>query len=217
MKSKMEVILRSWTIDPDALAGEAACICTDFTDEEKALKTALASRHESIMEHCNFTFTVSGVSRVLMAQLTRHRIASFSVRSQRYVSYRDGFGYVIPPSIEALGEEKVAQYEAQMEQMHKWYCGWCDDLGDSHKEDARFVLPNACETKIMVTMNARELNHFFSLRMCSRAQWEIRSMADEMYKAAREAAPILFEKSGPGCWNTGCPESRPCKSPRERF
>jgi len=217
MKSQMEVTLRSWTVDPDLLAGEAACICTDFDSEYKALATAINSHHDSVMEHCTFTFIIEGVSRVLMAQLTRHRIASFSVRSQRYVSYRDGFGYVIPPSIEALGEEKVAQYEAQMEQMQKWYCGWCDDLGDQRKEDARFVLPNACETKIMVTMNARELNHFFNLRMCSRAQWEIRAMADEMYRQAAEVAPLLFATAGPGCWSTGCPESRPCKSPRERF
>ena len=217
MKSEMQVILHRWTLEPDFLAGEAACICTDFDNEEKALATALDSHHDSVMEHCSFTFIVSGVSRVLLAQLTRHRIASFSVRSQRYVSYRDGFGYVIPPSIEALGEDKVAEYEAQMEQMHKWYCGWCNDLGDEHKEDARFVLPNACETKIMLTMNARELHHFLALRMCSRAQWEIRRMADEMYRQARNVAPMLFAKAGPGCWNSGCPEARPCKAPRKKY
>lgn len=217
MKTKLKVYLRNWTVGSDLLAGEAACICTNSEDEEKALEIALKSHHDSVMEHCSFTFIISGVSRALLAQMTRHRIASFSVQSQRYVSYRDGFGYVIPPSIEALGNEKVAQYEAQMAQMHEWYCGWCDDLGDNHKEDARFVLPNACETKYMVTMNARELNHFFSLRMCNRAQWEIRKMADEMYLQAREAAPALFANAGPGCWNRGCPEARPCKNPKERF
>ena len=89
MKSEMQVVLHRWTLEPDFLAGEAACICTDFDNEEKALTTALDSHHDSVMEHCSFTFIVSGVSRVLLAQLTRHRIASFSVRSQRYVSYRD--------------------------------------------------------------------------------------------------------------------------------
>lgn len=82
---------------------------------------------------------------------------------------------------------------------------------------ARFVLPNACETKIMMTMNARELHHFFALRMCNRAQWEIRRMADEMYRQARNVAPMLFAKAGPGCWNSGCPEARPCKKPRDKF
>ena len=146
--------------------------------------------------------------RALLAQLTRHRIASFSVQSQRYVSMADGFGYVIPPRIAALGAEAVSRYNAQMAQMQAWYLDWQARLGSGEgaNEDARFVLPNACETHIAMTMNARELLHFFSLRCCSRAQWEIRALAVEMLRLCRQAAPVIFENAGPGCVHGACPE-----------
>ena len=117
----------------------------------------------------------AGFSRVLLAQITRHRLASFSVQSQRYVSYEKGFGYIVPPKIEALGEDAVAEFERQMDTMHQWYTGWQEKLGagEGGNEDARFVLPGACETRMMVTMNVRELRHFFSLRMCSRCAWKL--------------------------------------------
>ena len=165
--------------------------------------------HESVMEHASFTFGVEGVSRVLLAQLTRHRIASFSVQSQRYVSYDKGFGYIIPESITALGEEAVMKYHEQMETIEGWYKDWQNQLGgtvEKSNEDARFVLPNACETRIMLTMNVRELRHFFSLRMCSRAQWEIRRMAEEMFRLCFETAPALFMNAGPACLRGKCPE-----------
>jgi len=165
--------------------------------------------HESVLEHVSFTFLIEGVSRVLLAQLTRHRIASFSVQSQRYVSYADGFGYIIPPAIAALGEDAVAEYEGQMAQMQSWYEGWQKRLGDAGEksnEDARFVLPNACETRILMTMNARELRHFFALRMCSRAQWEIRQMATSMFEQCCRVAPAMFRDAGPGCLRGACPE-----------
>ena len=164
--------------------------------------------HESVLEHASFTFGVEGVSRVLLAQLTRHRIASFSVQSQRYVSYENGFGYIIPESICSLGEEAVKQFSEQMETIEGWYTDWQKRLGTGEKsnEDARFVLPNACETRIMVTMNVRELRHFFSLRMCNRAQWEIRNMAEEMFRLCFETAPALFKNAGPACLRGKCPE-----------
>ena len=164
--------------------------------------------HESVLEHATFTFGVEGVSRVLLAQLTRHRLASFSVQSQRYVSMADGFGYIIPPKIAALGAEAVQRYENQMAQMQIWYRGWQDQLGsgEGSNEDARFVLPGAAETRLLVTMNVRELRHFFSLRMCKRAQWEIRALAEDMHRLCMEVAPALFADAGAPCLRGACPE-----------
>ena len=178
-------------------------------DQSAFLERIMQSGHLSVLEHASFTFAVEGVSRVLLAQLTRHRIASFSVQSQRYVSLAENFAYIIPPAIKALGEEAVARYQAQMEQMQEWYVQWQQVLGakgESSNEDARFVLPNACETRLIVTMNARELMHFFELRCCQRAQWEIRALAEEMLRLAKRAAPVLFENAGPGCVRGACPE-----------
>ena len=164
--------------------------------------------HESVLEHVTFSFGVEVVSRVLLAQLTRHRIASFSVQSQRYVSYENGFGFIMPDSIAALGEEAVQEYQKQMDTIESWYVEWQKKLGKGEKsnEDARFVLPNACETRLVVTMNVRELRHFFSLRMCNRAQWEIRRMAEEMFKICFDIAPALFMDAGPACIRGKCPE-----------
>ena len=177
-------------------------------DQTDFIKKLMDMGHESVLEHVSFTFGVEGVSRVLLAQLTRHRIASFSVQSQRYVSYENGFGYIIPDSITALGEEAVNKFRDQMNTMEKWYTDWQKLLGKGEKsnEDARFVLPNACETRIILTMNVRELRHFFSLRMCSRAQWEIRKMAEEMFRLCFETAPALFMNAGPACLRGKCPE-----------
>jgi thymidylate synthase (FAD) len=125
------------------------------------------------------------------------------------VSYENGFGYILPPKIEALGEEAVARYTAQMSQIETWYKEWQEQLGkkgEQSNEDARFVLPNACETRIMLTMNIRELRHFFSLRMCNRAQWEINELATRMHRLCLETAPALFEDAGPACLRGRCPE-----------
>ncbi len=180
-------------------------------DQDAFIEGVIESGHLSVMEHASFTFGVEGVSRSLLAQITRHRIASFSVQSQRYVSKAKEFGYIIPPSIRALGEDAVAEYERQMETMHGWYLGWQERLGgagEAANQDARFVLPGACETRLIVTMNARELLHFFSLRCCNRAQWEIRALADEMLSLAYQAAPSLFEAAGPPCASGACPEGK---------
>ncbi len=220
-KKDLKVILLRHTLQPEETVALAAKLCyskstiSDLNDKISSkdqsdfIKKLMDMGHESVMEHASFTFGVEGVSRVLLAQLTRHRIASFSVQSQRYVSYNKGFGYIIPESITALGEEAVMKYHEQMETIEGWYKDWQNQLGgtvEKSNEDARFVLPNACETRIMLTMNVRELRHFFSLRMCSRAQWEIRRMAEEMFRLCFETAPALFMNAGPACLRGKCPE-----------
>lgn len=188
-------------------------IADDLTPEKSAafLQKIVDLGHLSTVEHASFTFGIEGVSRTLLAQITRHRIASFSVQSQRYVSYSDGgFGYIVPPAIRVLGGDAVKEFEAQMAQMQRWYDGWRQRLGDgeSSNEDARFVLPGACETRLMLTMNARELMNFFSLRCCNRAQWEIRALAWRMLSLVCEVAPALFANAGPACVRGACSEGK---------
>lgn len=180
----------------------------------------LASGHDSILEHVSFTFLVSGVSRALLAQLTRHRIASFSVQSQRYVA-QNGFDYVIPPAIASNPKLKHA-FEFDLYTMNSNYEFMVHELIASGRteqearEDARFLLPNAAVTQLVVTMNARELKHFFSLRCCNRAQWEIRALADKMRTLVLEVEEGLFKDSGAPCQRgKPCPEgTRSCGHPR---
>ena len=220
-EKQQRVALVRHTADPEALTALGARLCyaggdidrllslIETKDQKAFVEKIMSMGHESVLEHVSFTFLIEGVSRVLLAQLTRHRIASFSVQSQRYVSYASGFGYIVPPAIRNLGEEAVEEYASQMAQMQSWYEGWQKKLGDAGEksnEDARFVLPNACETRILMTMNARELRHFFALRMCSRAQWEIRQMASSMFEQCCRVAPAMFRDAGPGCLRGACPE-----------
>lgn len=226
---KLNVTLLRYTPDPQELVAMGAKLCyspagidelkqgIEGKNQEPFLDRLLGSGHLSPIEHASFTFGVEGVSRALLAQITRHRIASFSVKSQRYVSEvsaarEEGvFGYVIPPRIEALGPEYAEEFKNQMSQIQKWYDYWVEKLGntgESTNEDARFVLPNAAETKLMVTMNARELLHFFSLRCCNRAQWEIRALATEMLRQVKKVAPVIFKDAGPDCLRGGCPEGK---------
>lgn len=219
-KKEMKVELIRHTLAPEEVIAMGAKLCysratvrdlkekIEEKDQSAFIDRLLNMGHESVFEHAYFTFGIEGVSRVLLAQLTRHRLASFSVQSQRYVSYEKGFGYILPPRIEALGSEAVEEYSRQMEQIQEWYLGWQEKLGSGEggNEDARFVLPNACETRALVTMNVRELRHFFSLRMCSRAQWEIREMAERMHRICMETAPALFADAGPACLRGKCPE-----------
>ena len=222
-KAKLKVLLLRYTPDPDEVVALGARLCyaqadletlrerVETHDQQKFIAGVMERGHLSVTEHASFTFAVEGVSRALLAQLTRHCIASFSVQSQRYVSMADGFDFVVPPSISALGEEEEAEFIRQMNTMHKWYCQWQDKLGgakEKSNEDARFVLPNAASTRLLVTMNARELMHFFELRCCNRAQWEIREMAWQMLAACRKAAPALFEHAGPACLTGRCPEGK---------
>ena len=219
MQVKPKVSLIRYTGDPEATVALAAKLCysdrelDDLTenilakDNSKFISKLTEMGHLSPIEHASFTFSVEGVSRAMLAQITRHRIASFSVRSQRYVS-EDSFNYVIPPAIEEMGAAAVARYVGQMDTIMDWYRDWQSALGHGERsnEDARFILPNACETKMIVTMNARELMHFFELRCCNRAQWEIRDVAWQMFEAVVKVAPNLFKECGPGCLRGGCPE-----------
>ena len=219
-QKKLKVILLRHTLSPEETIALSAKLCYSKStiedlkekisqkDQSAFIEKLMGMGHESVLEHVTFSFGVEGVSRVLLAQLTRHRIASFSVQSQRYVSYENGFGFIMPDSIAALGEEAVQQYQKQMDTIESWYVDWQKKLGKGEKsnEDARFVLPNACETRLVVTMNVRELRHFFSLRMCNRAQWEIRRMAEEMFRICFDIAPALFMDAGPACIRGKCPE-----------
>lgn len=190
------------------------------TESEKYLEMLMDLGHESPLEHLSFTFAVKGISRACLAQLTRHRIASYSVRSQRYVSEAQ-CSFVVPPEIgrneeakacfqNAVRESLVAYKELVKVLRASYVEGGMDDRDAQKKaqEDARFVLPNACETQLMVTMNARELLHFFSLRCCNRAQWEIRELAEKMLELCRETAPNIFRNAGAPCVRGYCPEGK---------
>ncbi len=216
------VRLISSTPEPDRLVAAAARLCyspgsaADLAGEvtaeeaERLLKHLRRSGHLSPFEHASFVFAVDGISRACSHQLVRHRIASFSQQSQRYVR-ADRPEYVVPGTIESLPEASGLFKEA-MEKSYEAYASLLD-LGIP-QEDARFVLPNACETHLVVTMNARELLHFFALRLCKRAQWEIRDVARQMLLLSREKAPALFAKAGPSCVTEGvCSEAKPCGAP----
>ena len=220
MQTKLKVKLLAHTPDADKLVAAAAKLCYSAADVDTLLNNLTAEKvedsinrladlgHESPIEHASYTFAVEGVSRALLAQLTRHRIASYSVQSQRYVDKGD-FDYVIPPSIAARKETRIA-FEGLMETINQYYV-YLSSYDDIPNEDARFVLPNACDTRIIFTMNARSLHNFFRLRCCNRAQWEIRAMADEMLKLCREVSPVLFKHAGPSCAVTGkCSEGAMC-------
>lgn len=184
------------------------------TPDPKSLKGALKSGHESVVEHASFTFAISGVSRALTHQLVRHRIASFSQQSQRYVNM-DNFEYVTP---ESIGDQVIGwcmdtpitvrvEYDIIMDNLRRAYKRLIE--AGIPEEDARYILPNACTTNIVVTMNARELRHFFRLRCCERAQWEIREMANLMLDQVKKVAPVIFADAGASCVATGrCPEGK---------
>jgi len=175
------------------------------------IRRVVESGHESPLEHVKFTFAVQGVSRALTHQLVRHRIASFSQQSQRYVKETD-FEYIVPPSIACdidLKNEFIGTMDLIQTSYNKLLEKFKDRgrTGERANEDVRFVLPQAAETKIVVTMNCRELVHFFRQRCCSRAQWEIKRLADEMLRIVAEKLPEVFEKEGAKCENLGyCPE-----------
>ena len=166
---------------------------------KSVLSTIMSAGHTSTLEHASYTFAVDGVSRALTHQLVRHRIASFNQQSQRYVKFTDGLATVKPESV-AANEETNALLAAGVP-----------------AEDARYLLPNAAETKIVITMNVRELLHFFSLRCCNRAQWEIREMAHRMLELARPTAPFIFMDAGAPCIRGNCPEGKmTCGNPYPR-
>ena len=235
-----KVTLLSHTPNPELTVAFAAKLCysasgiedlRDGLTEEKttAFVNMLADMgHESPIEHVSFTFGIEGVSRAMTHQLVRHRIASYSQKSQRYVS-EGAFEYITPPEIEC-DEQAKALYQEIMAKDQEAYDSIAAILKEKHKkaylaqgkdeksaermaekkaiEDARFVLPNACETKIVVTMNARTLMNFFHHRCCNRAQWEIKDVADQMLREVSKVAPNLFKKAGPSCVAGACPEGK---------
>ena len=249
----VKVTLLAHTPNPEATVAAAAKLCYSpsdidtirdgLTPEKTAAFVEMLSEigHESPIEHVSFTFGVEGISRACSHQLVRHRIASYSQKSQRYVS-EDSFEYVIPPEVEGIPEAKE-EFIRQMQEIEIGYKRLAELLTNKHVEnfksqgldekqalqkakkkafeDARFLLPNACETKIIVTMNARSLNNFFRHRCCNRAQWEIKQVADKMLEEVLKVAPNLFKNAGPSCVFGPCPEGKmTCgriKSVREEY
>lgn len=234
----MKVKLLRYTPDGEKLIASAAKLCyspvgvdeieANLNDDniDSFLNMLIDMGHESPIEHVSFTFAVEGVSRTLTHQLVRHRIASFSQQSQRYVKL-DQFEYIIPPAIEenekakeiflkAMQEDQKAYDLIAEELFNKYYSENIKEGLSERKaksaaekkaiEDARYVFPNACETKIVFTMNARTLLNFFRLRCCNRAQWEIREMAINMLKEVKKVYPTLFKNAGPSCITGPCPE-----------
>ena len=237
----MKVMLLSHTPEPEKTVATAAKLCYSSSDigslregltpEKTAefINMLVSIGHESVMEHVSFTFGIEGISRACSHQLVRHRIASYSQKSQRYVN-ENGFEFITPPEIEAIPEAKE-EFDRMMNEITASYDKIADILTESHKsrfiaegldeksasskarklanEDARFILTNACETKIVVTMNVRSLFNFFRHRCCNRAQWEIRAVANEMLRLCLEAAPNIFSHAGPSCVAEGkCPEGK---------
>ena len=234
----MNVELLQHTPEPEKIIAAAAKLCysssgidgilngLDAESTDKFLNRLMSMGHESPIEHITFTFGIEGVSRSLLAQFTRHRIASYSVKSQRYV--KEGqFEFVLPPEIEKIPEAREEFLKAMSDDVQsynklsdilfeKHYADMISQGMDEKKarnaaekkaiEDARYVLPNACETKMIVTMNARSLMNFFHHRCCERAQWEIRDLACRMLDLVKEVAPTLFAKAGPRCVSGPCPE-----------
>lgn len=208
------VTLLTYTPDPVKVCKIAAGVCVGNPEGSMAgLKHAMQSGHESVLEHASFTFLLQDVSRVLLAQLTRHRIASYSVESQRYVPYQNGFNVHIPMDNPVLcsSPKLMGLYSAAMAYSETIYKKLLDAGVDA--EVARYVMPNAATTTIVVTMNARELRHFFRMRCCNRAQSEIRYVAREMLKLCQGVAYELFEDAGPACKVGACKETKPCGSP----
>lgn len=213
----MDVTLLYHTPEPERAVATAARLCyapvggrelmESLTDEKirKVLTTIMSSGHFSTLEHASYTFAVEGVSRALTHQLVRHRLASYNQQSQRYVKFKEEPPIVRPASVDTNPEAAQAFDEA-IDACWQAY----DKLVQAGvpAEDARYILPNACETKIVVTMNIRELMHFFSNRCCNRAQWEIRELAHRMLELARPTAPFVFADAGAPCVRGACPEGK---------
>lgn len=211
----MRATLLSHTPEPEKTIAMAARLCYSPSDilqlkkklnnvsVEKLIRKIVRMGHHSVLEHVSFTFGIEGISRATSHQLVRHRLASYSQQSQRYVVFKDSVNYITPQTIEQ-NKEALQVFRKITDECFKSYQTLIK-LGVP-VEDARYVLPNASETRIMVTMNTRELLHFLKLRGCRRAQWEIRALAMEMLSIVKGIAPIIFEKAGPGCLTGGCTE-----------
>jgi thymidylate synthase (FAD) len=222
----MDVRLLFHTPDPERAVAVAARLCyapvgaaelmEEMSDEavRRVLKTILESGHLSTLEHASYTFAIDGVSRAMTHQLVRHRLASYNQQSQRYVSYAEEPQFIVPPDVVA-DPVALERFNAATAAAFDAYRAMID--AGVAAEDARYLLPNAMETKIVVTMNARELLHFFELRCCKRAQWEIREVALEMLELAVPMAPYIFMDAGASCRRGPCREGKmTCGEPYER-
>lgn len=200
----MKVKLLRHTCEPEMLAGYAAAKCYKGKDPRKSLEVAMEGGHESVLEHTVWTFEVDEVSRVLLAQITRHRLASFSVQSQRYTGA--DMAMVVPESMVVADlVDDIVEARRAVDKLYKH----ARALGIPH-EDCRYFTLQGGHTGFVMTMNTRELRHFFALRCCNRAQWEIRELADKMLELVKEVAPVLFVDAGPGCVRGRCPEGDKC-------
>lgn len=225
MSASLKVVLLSHTPDPERAVAAAGRLCyssstaaelkESMSDEEvsRLIRILITSGHLSALEHASFTFGIDGISRACSHQLVRHRLASYSQQSQRYVRFSDEEGFIVPPRI-AEDSQSLAVFQKAMHSAMEAY-NRLVELGQERglkkeaiQEDARFVLPNAAETRIVVTMNTRELRHFFKVRCCRRAQWEINTLAWWMRYLVLQAAPLLFQKSGPDCLYGKCQEGK---------
>jgi len=222
----MDVVLLYATPEPERAVAAAARLCyapvgaaelLDTMSEEsvhRVLKTILDSGHLSALEHASYTFAIDGVSRAMTHQLVRHRLASYNQQSQRYVSFAEEPSFVVPPGV-AEDPAKAERFAAAVEGAFAAYRELIE--AGVPAEDARYLLPNATETKIVVTMNIRELLHFFELRCCNRAQWEIRAVAHRMLELAQPTAPYIFMDAGAACRRGPCPEGKmTCGTPYPR-
>lgn len=222
----MNVALLNHTADPERAIATAARLCyapvgaaelMETMNEEqiaKVLATIMKSGHFSALEHASYTFAIDGVSRALTHQLVRHRIASFNQQSQRYVTYSGDPDLVVPPTI-GVNEEAKSLFDEAMGKAYSTYTALIE--AGIPAEDARYVLPNACVSKIVVTMNIRELLHFFTLRCCRRAQWEIQELGSRMLELAEPTAPYVFMDAGASCKRGSCPEGKmTCGQPFEK-
>lgn len=213
----MHVELLQYPEHPERAVATAARLCyapvgaTELMETmppervQSVLSTIMKSGHFSTLEHVSYTFAVDGVSRALTHQLVRHRLASFNQQSQRYVKFAGDVEVVKPPTV-AAQEDTSRIFDEAIDAVVDAYHKLLD--AGVPAEDARYLLPNAAETKIVITMNIRELLHFLSLRCCNRAQWEIREMAWQMLALCKQAAPALFEHAGPACVSGPCPEGK---------
>lgn len=238
-----KVSLIAHTLNPELTVAKAGKLCYSqvgveeiekkITDEEVDRFVNMLARigHESPLEHAVFTFAVEGISRACSHQIVRHRIASFSQQSQRYVNLKDNFIYITPPEIEVFTEVQEEYVKAMIfafekyvsisEKLKKRYLSEGMSGNDAEKkaiEDARYVLPNACETKMVFTMNARTLLNFIKHRDCNRAQWEIRELARLMVGELMKVSPKLFSKCGASCRYGNCKEGRmSCQEPLPKW
>lgn len=213
----MKVKLVKYTPEPEKTVAVAARLCyspaggedlfENLTKEEaeKLVRFVVKSGHLSTTEHISFTFAIEGVSRALTHQLVRHRLASYNQQSQRYVKFFDNFEYITPPAVRN-NSRVFDKFDSMVKSIHSFY----EEMLASgvEAEDARYILPAASETKIIVTMNGRELLHFFTVRCCNRAQWEIKELAIAMLKLVKKVSSVVFENSGPNCLRGPCPEGK---------